>query len=188
MTMKGRGPRPKPDDRDEFARGLRRGFRWVDSAADVTGWWRDPEVLAGLGPALAELAEDSGAEVVLAPQSRGTLVGALVAQHLRIGLIELRKEVSRLADADRWLVARTPPDYRDRSLQLGIRADLLAPGTRVLFVDEWVDTGGQLAAAHAITGLAGAHWCGAAVVVDALKDPRLRHELAVRSLIRDRDL
>lgn len=188
VTMKGRGPRPTPDARDEFVLRLRAGFRWVGSSADVTGWWRSPELVAGLGPALAELAGGTNPDVVVAPQSRGTLIGALVARHLGIGLIELCKEVSRLADSDGWLVARTPPDYRDRNLELGIRADLLAPGTRILFVDDWIDTGGQLQAAHAITSMAHAHWGGTAVIVDALADPRLRRDLAVRSLVRVRDL
>ena len=186
--MKGRGPLPKPDLQEAFALRLRTGFRWVGTYADVTGWWRDAELVAGLGPALAQLASGSAPDVVLAPESRGTLAGALVAQSLGIGLIELRKEVSRLANSDEWLVARTPLDYRDRNLELGIRADLLAPGTRVLFVDDWVDTGGQLQAGHAITTMAGARWCGAAVIVDALTDPRLRRELDVKSLVRVRDL
>lgn len=186
--MKGRGPRPKPDEREEFLRRLRGSFRWVLGSADVTGWWRDPELVGALGRALADLAADAEPEVVIGPQSRGALVGALVAQHLGIGLIELRKEVSRLAHSDEWLVVHTPPDYRDRNLELGIRADLLAPGTRVLFVDDWVDTGGQLQAAHAITMQAYANWCGTAVIVDALADARLRRELSVRSLVRVRDL
>jgi adenine phosphoribosyltransferase len=160
----------------------------VGSYADVTGWWRDPGLVAGLGAALAELAGQVDVEVVLAPQSRGTLVGVLVAHHLGVGLIELRKEVSRLGDDDAWLVARTPLDYRERNLELCIRADLLEPGARVLFVDDWIDTGGQLQAAHAITEMAHAQWCGTAVIVDALADPRMRRDLQVRSLVRVRDL
>lgn len=192
--MKGRGPRPKPDEEVEFLTRLQTTFRWVydpdvgSSGADVTGWWRDPAVLAGLGPALARLVEDERPEVILAPQSRGTLLGALVATHLGVGLVELRKELGTLADTDAWITARTPPDYRDRNLALSARASLLDPGTRVLFVDDWVDTGGQLQAAHTITAAARAQWCGAAVVVDALAQPRLRHELKVRALLHIRHL
>ena len=167
--MKDRGPRPKPDARAEFRQRCRREeFRAERPGSGVPGCWRDAELLAGLGPALGELAADARPEVVLAPQSRGTLVGALVATHLGVGLIELRKEVSRVADNDAWLVARTPLDYRERNLELGIRANLLSPGTRVLFVDDWVDTGGQLLAAHAITTMARANWCGTAVIIDGL--------------------
>lgn len=187
--MKGRGPRPKPDDEVEFLKRLQTTFRWVNdpdarsSSADVTGWWRYPAVIAGLGPALARLIENERPEVILAPQSRGTLIGALVATHLGIGLVELRKEPGILADTDAWITARTPPDYRDRNLTLSARASLLDPGTRVLFVDDWVDTGGQLQAAHTITATVCAQWCGAAVVVDALSQPRLRHELKGRALL-----
>jgi adenine phosphoribosyltransferase len=191
--MKGRGPARKADPRSDFLQLLRSSFHWIydpydGDGADVTGWWREPEVLRGLGPALADLVEDADPQVVLAPQSRGTLLGALVAAHLGIGLIEMRKEPEQLSDEDRWIVARTPPDYRDRNLALGIRADLLAPGTRVVFVDDWVDTGGQATAAHRIVEMARAQWCGASVVVDALLDARLRHDLGIRSLLNIRDL
>lgn len=141
--MKGRGPRPKIDERDEFVRRLRDGFRLADAFGDAAGWWRDAELMSQLGGALAELCEGAEPEAILAPQSRGMLVGALVAQHLGIGLIELRKETDRLDDTDGWLVARTPPDHRDRNLELGIRRGLLAPGTRVLFVDDWIETGAR---------------------------------------------
>lgn len=192
--MKGRGPQPKADPAADYRSRLLERFEWVcdpedgTSGADLTKWWRDAELLGGIGPALAQLAQRARPEVVLAPQSRGTLLGALVATHLGIGLVELRKEPTTFADADTWLITRTPPDYRDRNLELGLRANLLDPGTRVLFVDDWIDTGGQLQAAHAITALARAQWCGTAVIVDALTDPRLRHELSVRSLLHIRDL
>ncbi len=35
--MKGRGPQPKPDPREEFMQRLRGSFRWVGKYADVTG-------------------------------------------------------------------------------------------------------------------------------------------------------
>lgn len=63
--MKGRGPRPRPDEDADFLARLRTTFRWLDDptsdrlGADVTGWWRDPVVLAGLGPALGRLVRDA---------------------------------------------------------------------------------------------------------------------------------
>ncbi|MGC3953315.1 MAG: hypothetical protein QM804_03500 [Propionicimonas sp.] len=111
-----------------------------------------------------------------------------MAVHLGVGLIELRKGVTDRFGAEDWLIARTPLDYRDRNLELGIPTGLIPIGARVLFVDDWIDTGGQLMAAHTITTLAKADWSGAAVIVDGLDDPRLRHDYAVRSLLRRRDL
>ena len=74
--------------------------------------------------------------------------GALVALELGVGLIELRKDPEPSTVRDRWLMARTPPDHQDRTLKLGLRRDLLPPGSRVLFVDDWIDTGGQTVAAR----------------------------------------
>ncbi|WP_426595645.1 phosphoribosyltransferase family protein [Cellulomonas sp. McL0617] len=173
---------------------LRAGFRWVGDRSgygrysDVTGWWADAATLDALGPELAGLFADSGPTVVLGPQSRGTLLGALVARSIGVGLVEVRKDPGRACDSDAWREATTRPDYRDRHLRLGVRRDLLRSGDRVLFVDDWVATGGQVEACHRLVQASGAHWIGAAVIVDALPDPRLRRDLEIRGLVRVRDL
>ncbi|HEY8721288.1 phosphoribosyltransferase family protein [Pengzhenrongella sp.] len=176
--------------REELLRTYRsQGDRTDESRwADVTGWWRDATVLARLGPALAGLFPDSGPTVVLGPQSRGTLLGALVAAHLGVGLIEIRKDDGPAADSESWRYRTTPPDYRDRHLRLGFPKRLLPAGERVLFVDDWIDTGGQALGAHGLVEDSGAHWIGAAVIVDALTEPRLRRDLAVKSLLRNKEL
>ena len=70
----------------------RRGDRTdVSSLADMTGWWRDAEVLAALGPALAGLYRAERPTVVLGPESRGSLLGGLVAAALGVGFVEVRK-------------------------------------------------------------------------------------------------
>jgi len=174
---------------------LRDGFRWrgdrtdPDYRADPTGWWRDAQTLQLLGPALAAL-NTSGEEptVVLAPQSRGTLLGALVATHLRLGLVEVRKDPRPAADSDVWRVRTTPPDYRDRHLEMGFRKALVKSGDRVLFVDDWIATGGQALTTRALVAEAGATWLGAAVIVDALETPSARRQLVLKSLLRVHDL
>lgn len=179
---------------DDLRSRLRETFRWrgdrtdPDYRADVTGWWRDASILDGLGPALALLFPDDSPTVVLGPQSRGYLVGALVARELRTGFAEVRKNPGRAADSDAWWEATTGPDYRDRTLSLGVRRDLLRAGDRVLFVDEWIDTGAQAEACHRLVGASGATWLGAAVVVDALDRPSLRRDLRLRTLLHVRDL
>ena len=70
---------------------LKSAFLWREDRvqdtyrADITGWWRDPEILSELGPSLAGLFSDQAVTVVLGVQSRGGLLGALVAQALGIG-------------------------------------------------------------------------------------------------------
>ncbi len=194
MGPKNRGPRPKPDADVELVSDLRTAFRWlgdrvdVTCAADPTGWWADSGILRRLGPALARPTARSQPTHIVGPTSRGALLGVLVAVELGLGLVELRKDPEPSADSDRWLTARTPPDYQDRNLQLGLRRDLLPPGSRVLFVDDWIDTGGQAVAARQIVQAAGATWCGASVIVDALHDAQLRRDLEVSSIFRVQDL
>ena len=194
MGPKDRGPRPKPDARARLLRDLKTTFEWRGDrpnprwAADPTGWWADASILRRLGPALAEPFTDLQPTVVIGPQSRGTLLGALVAIHLGVGLVELRKDPDPSADSERWLTTRTPPDYQDRNLQIGLRRDLLPSTARALFVDDWIDTGGQAVAARKLVDAGAATWCGAAVIVDALEDPRIRRALDVKCLFRVNDL
>ncbi len=169
--------------------GLRRAFVWRGDRtdrhyyADVTGWWRRPELLEKLGPALAGLFADRAPTVVLGPESRGCLLGPLVALHLRVGFVEVRKDRAPSCDSDAWLRRTTPPDYQDRHLSLGFRKNLIGGGDRVLFVDDWIETGGQAHAAHHLTRDAGATWLGAATVVDALRSNQVRRQLDVRALL-----
>lgn len=155
--------------------------------ADVTGWWRDPTLLQSLGPGLAGLHEERPT-VVLGAQSRGTLLGALVAAHLHVGLVEARKDPDPASDSDQWLTRTTPPDYRDRHLVFGFRRALIRSGDRVLFVDDWIDSGSTAEVCRRLVLAAGGGWIGAATVVDALASSRHRRELPLRALLHVRDL
>lgn len=168
-------------------------FRWVDPGveatheiSDMSGWWRDPSLLAGLGPALAALFPDAAPTVVVAPEAGGFLLGPLVAQAYGVGFVEANKD-GRGRLADPVLRCGTAPDYRGRRVTLSIRARLLSPGERVLVVDDWVATGAQLAALRSLIHEAGAEYLGAAVIVDA--SPRsVAVDLGVRSLLTRHDL
>ncbi|MCJ1707942.1 phosphoribosyltransferase family protein [Microbacterium sp. VKM Ac-2923] len=173
---------------------LRENFRWLSDrtdptlSADVTGWWRDPAIIDRIGPSLAAPFAGDAPTVVMGPSSRGSLLGVLVAHALGVGFAEVRKDPSRPVDSDAWWETTTGPDYRDRHLRLGVRRGLLRSGDRVLFVDDWVDTGAQMEACHRLVELSGASWAGASVVVDALQRPTLRRRLRLHSLLHVRDL
>jgi len=79
-------------------------------------------------------------------------------------------------------------NYQDRHLGLGFRKHLVSGGDRVLFVDDWIETGGQAHSAHLLTQDAKATWLGAATVVDALSSNQVRRHLNVRSLLHIREL
>ncbi|MBB5838897.1 phosphoribosyltransferase family protein [Kribbella italica] len=162
-----------------------RGDRW--GSADLTGWWRDAELLRDLGPALAGLYDESPT-VVVGPVSRGAMIGALTAAALGVGFVEARKEIAQATDSDRWVCRTTGPDYRDRNLVFGFRRGLLRSGDRVLMVDDWADTGATARTVRQLVEDCGAHFIGAACIVDGLLDPRLRHDLPVRALLDVRTL
>jgi adenine phosphoribosyltransferase len=172
----------------EFRRRLAAAFSWQSdrgvrsSYADVTGWWRDPDLIRELGPALGNL-YDEAPTVVLGPVSRGALVGALTAASLGVGFVEVRKDAGAAVDSDRWVRRTTGPDYRDRHVVFGFRRELVRAGDRVLMVDDWADTGATARVVRDLVDACGARWIGAACIVDALTDARLRHDLPLRALL-----
>jgi adenine phosphoribosyltransferase len=178
----------------EVRERVRSAFRWRGDQpdenlyADVTGWWREPTLLRDLGPALASLVEGERPTVVLGLESRGCLLGPLVALALDVGFVEVRKNRTPSSDSDAWLQRTTPPDYRDRHLTLGFRKSLLKSSDRVLLIDDWIDTGGQALGVQALAQDADVTWLGVVVVVDALSSHQVRRQLNVRSLLHMRDL
>ena len=173
---------------------LRASFRWLgdradpDSRADVTGWWRDDQIVTEIGAALARRFADERPTVIMGTQSRGSLLGVLTAHHLGVGFAEVRKDPGRASDSDAWWETSTVPDYRDKHLRLGLRRTLLKSRDIVLFVDDWIATGAQAQACRSLVDMSGATWCGAAVVVDGLQQSSTRRELRLRSLLNIRDL
>ncbi len=169
-------------------------FRWVDPGphtsrlvSDRSGWWRDPVILRALGPALAGLFPGERPTVVVSPPVTGFLLGPLVAQALGTGFVEACRDdpERRVAEPVTW--AATPPDYRGRSLLLGVRTRHLEAGDRVLLVDDWVVTGAQVRALYAVVGALGAPAVGTAAIVAECPDA-VAADLRVRGLLRGSDL
>lgn len=155
---------------------------------DLLPWWRDPDVLAGVGPLLAEPFRASGATVVIGPSASGYLSGGLAAVHLSVGFCPIRKDPSQLFDEDAWVTSTSPPDYLDRHVVFGIRKGLIKSGDKVLAVDDVVDTGGQLFALQSLVHQVEATWLGASVLVDALHEHQTRRKLNLRAVFHERDL
>jgi adenine phosphoribosyltransferase len=144
-------------------------------------------LLRDLGPALGHL-YDVTPTVVVGPVSRGSLLGALTAAALGVGFVEIRKNNGQATDSDRWVHRTTGPDYQDRHVVFGFRRDLIKAGDRVLMIDDWADTGATAVVTRALVKDCGAQWIGAACIVDALGNARLRHDLPLRALINARRL
>ncbi|MFY1688777.1 phosphoribosyltransferase family protein [Plantactinospora sp. WMMB782] len=180
--------------RAELSRRLVGAFRWTDPGpesthlvSDVSGWWRDPQLLAGLGPALAEPFRAAPPTVVVAPEVTGLLLGPLVATALGAGFVPAYKNTGqrRIAEPTTW--AWTGYDYRERRLALGVRDRHLGPGDRVLVVDDWLASGAQVRALHEIATRRGATVLGTACLV-AAAPPETLAELRVTHLLTEADL
>lgn len=166
---------------------LRVGFHWrggPDVAfADITEWWRDPVVLRDLPAAIAGLVPGRPT-VVIGPASRGTLLGALVAAHLGVGLVEARKNDRVARHSAVHLHRRLAETYHEGGGTLSFRRALVRPADRVLCVDDWVETGAQALAIRDMVEEAGAAWLGLACVVDDLGERGdVRERLGARSLL-----
>lgn len=173
---------------------LANAFRWIDPGpdsthlvSDISGWWRDPEILARLGPALGEPFRAERPTVVVAPEVTGFLLGPLVAVALGIGFVPAYKNTGERRIAERTVWAETEPDYRERRLALGFRERHVRAGDRVLLVDDWVDTGAQLIALHRLVIARGAKPVGAAAIVAACP-LEVRRRLRLRALLTPDDL
>jgi adenine phosphoribosyltransferase len=180
--------------RAELTGRLIAAFRWTDPGpasthlvSDTSGWWRDPAILAHLGPALAEPFREHRPTVVVAPEVTGLLLGPLVASALGVGFVAAYKHTGdrRIAEPTTW--AWTEPDYLGRRLALGVRDRHLGPDDRVLVVDDWVASGAQVRALYQLVAARGGTALGTAALV-AECPPELARELRLDSLLTAADL
>jgi adenine phosphoribosyltransferase len=170
---------------EELAGFLRNEFPLVDAHPDVAGLFRRPRILAALGPALADPFLSGGVTVVLAPEARGPVLGALVAQQLSCGLMLARKVGRNHPGADQRTSGGV--GWRGSAEVFQSRSFDLAPTDNVLLVDDWITTGSSLRALVSIVEEAGADVVGASVIVDK-STGATRDELAVRALVRFADI
>jgi adenine phosphoribosyltransferase len=156
-------------------------YRAPDGYFDPSRWWLDAELMAEIVAGLAEAHRDTGPTVGV--ESRGQMLGALVAMYLGVGFVEIRKNKHPLGVGEPLLRQTTPPDYKERGLVLTMRRGVLHARDRVLFVDDWIVTGAQATAARALVDDAEASWVGVSVIVDGAP-AAYRQALGVRSLLR----
>lgn len=169
---------------------LRQRFPMVNGHPDVAGLLRQPEVLAGLGPALAAPFRDAGISQVMAPEARGPILGALVAVELGAGLLLLRKTERNHPGAD--LHVTSAPTWRGHAESFQARSFDLQPRDVVLVVDDWITTGATVDAIASIVMRCGASVVGVSAVVNktstATQDRLRAQSLDVHTLVDFEDL
>ncbi|MBI1384647.1 MAG: adenine phosphoribosyltransferase [Rhizobiales bacterium] len=119
---------------------------------------------AGFRQCIAELASpfhDKGVQLVAGIEARGFILGGAVADRLGCGFVPIRKKGKLPGKAI----------GQDYELEYGIDAieiheDAIAPGERVLLIDDLIATGGTARAAVKLLRHVSAEIVGAAFVVD----------------------
>jgi adenine phosphoribosyltransferase len=104
---------------------------------DITTLLREPALFHGVGNLLAEMCKGHHADKVVAIESRGFILGGVLADRLGMGFVPVRKPGKLPA---KTLNASYALEYGTDTLE--IHADALNPGERVLVVDDVIATGG----------------------------------------------
>jgi len=112
----------------------------IGNRNDVTPLFADRAAFSQLAADLAEPFRD--ADVVVAIDALGFILGTAVAGVLDVGVVPVRKRGKLPVETERVGFV----DYSRERKALEVRPDALAAGARVLVVDEWIETGAQVRA------------------------------------------
>lgn len=109
--------------------------------------WLDPTSIYINAAAFHDLLDDleqdlNGIEidVVAGLDAMGFVLGAALATRLRVGFLPIRKADKLCVDTDRV----TFSNYSGRTQDMEMRLPAFPPGTKVLLVDQWIETGGTM--------------------------------------------
>ncbi|MGE8287399.1 MAG: adenine phosphoribosyltransferase [Stenotrophomonas sp.] len=128
---------------------------------DITPLLADAKAFDAAVKAMAAPWRAAGVQAVLGVEARGFILGAALALELGAGFVPVRKP-GKLPGAT--LQQEYTLEYRSDRIE--VCADAIAPGTRVVLVDDVLATGGTLAAALLLAGQLEAQVLGAAVLVE----------------------
>lgn len=110
---------------------------------DVTPLFADCAAFSALVDDLAALVEPLAFDVVVGIDALGFILGAALALRMQRGFVPIRKGGKLPVAVDSVECV----DYTGQRKTLELRRDALKSGTRVLLVDEWIETGAQAQAA-----------------------------------------
>jgi adenine phosphoribosyltransferase len=110
---------------------------------DVTPLFADYEAFTALVEDLSKSFDASDFDVVAGIDALGFILGTALALHFQKGFVPVRKGGKLPVEVDMCQFI----DYTGHEKSLELRADAIKHGTRVLIVDEWIETGAQVKAA-----------------------------------------
>jgi len=155
---------------DELLQNLRGAIRTVPDFPlegimfrDITPVLSDPGLMSGIIDMFARDMEDLGwrPEAVVGPEARGFIFGPLLANHLGIAFIPVRKPGKLPANT---IHAEYSLEYGSNSLEM--HTDALHPGQKVVIVDDLLATGGTVGACIELCAAQGAEVLGSLFVIE----------------------
>ena len=109
--------------------------------------WLDPTSIYINGDAFHDLLDDLVADlepvtcdVIGGVDAMGFVLGSALATRLGVGFLPIRKAGKLCVDTD----SATFSNYSGRTQDMEMRKPAFAAGTKVLLVDQWVETGGTM--------------------------------------------
>ena len=109
--------------------------------------WLDPTSIYINGEAFHDLLDDLVSDlanvkcdVVAGVDAMGFVLGTALATRLNLGFLPIRKAGKLCVDTD----SVTFSNYSGRTQNMEVRTPAFAEGTRVLLVDQWIETGGTM--------------------------------------------
>ena len=149
------------DDLKAAIRGIRDFPKQGIVFRDITPVLADPALLREVIDRISEPYYDQDIQVVAGTEARGFILAPAVALQLAAGFVPIRKKGK--LPADTYQVAYEL-EYGTDSLEM--HRDAIAPGTRVLMVDDLLATGGTMKACCDMVGKAGGHIVACAFLVE----------------------
>ncbi len=128
---------------------------------DITSVWKHPEAFQACTTLFAERYRDDAPDLIVGVESRGFVVGTALAARMGLGFVPVRKR-GKLPGAVHSFEYEL--EYGTDCVE--IHKDAVAPGQRVLVVDDLLATGGTLLASFELLKKMGAKVTGCAVVID----------------------
>ncbi|MGB2823953.1 MAG: adenine phosphoribosyltransferase [Phycisphaerae bacterium] len=128
---------------------------------DITPLLADAEAMREACDRLAEPFADSGVAKVVGIESRGFIFAAPVAERLGAGLVPVRKPGKLPAET-----VSQSYELEYGTDQIEVHADAIAPGEKVLMLDDLLATGGTMAAACDLVRKLGGEIVGIAFVIE----------------------
>ncbi|MEO1548961.1 MAG: phosphoribosyltransferase family protein [Pseudomonadota bacterium] len=111
-------------------------FAWLDP----TSIYINQDAFADLLGDLLDDLEGVEFDLIGGLDAMGFVLGAALAARRDVGFLPIRKAGKLCVDTDR--VSFT--NYSGRTQEMEMRLPAFAPGTRVLLVDQWIETGGTM--------------------------------------------